>query len=71
MVLLCHTQHRTNVVLLVAAASDDVADVSSHFAAVSHLQPYAVVHGLRLTVFLSLRSIFVCAITFCCDTLKG
>ena len=36
---------------LVSAASDDVADVSVHIAAVPPPQPDAVLHGLHLPCF--------------------
>ncbi len=59
------------MLLLVAAASDGVVDISSYIAAVPCLQPDAMVPGLRFTVCLSLGSMFVCAFTVCCYILKG
>ena len=41
------TPNNTKMLLHVAAASDGIADVSSQFAAVPHLRPDAMVHGLH------------------------
>ena len=51
----------TKMLLLVAAVSDGVADVSSHIGVVPRLRPDAMVHGLHFTLIPG--SIFVCAST--------